>query len=271
MLSKNVSKTLPVGLAVVVILSYIIVYQFGPFPTLVNDWLLNMFTVIASVFAAISVGLVLLSYSPADRPYQVWRSFALGFAAWAVAEIVWSFYNLGNVEVPVPSAADWLWYLGYVFFTLGFILQYRITYQTKAWIELGSAVLAWGGVFGLSSALALSLNNGQLSLPAFVDISYPFSDLILVIFALGLAWAFRGGAFSRPWLSMVVFALSDGLYAWLVQTGAYGWSVETGNLLSLFADVLYVAAYFIIGLGFLSQYHILHDFPKITITPENAE
>lgn len=267
MLSTKFSKIVPLLLSALVVLLYFVVYYFEPFPSLVNDWLLNIFTVFAAVFAAVAVGLVWRSYAPADKPYQVWRSFALGFVAWSAAEMVWSFYNLGNVEVPVPNVADGLWYLGYLFFTIGFIRQYRIAYQTKAWFEWGSAALVWAVVLGLTIGTTLLINEGQLSLPALVDISYPFADLALIVFALGLVWAFRGGAFARPWLSMVVFALSDGLYAWLVQTGAYAWSVDTGNPLSLAADGLYLAAYLVIGLGFFSQYHLLHNLPKIKIMP----
>ncbi|MEJ5222998.1 MAG: hypothetical protein WHV44_00980 [Anaerolineales bacterium] len=232
---------------------------------------MNIFTVFAAAFVVVSVALVLFSYAPADKPYWVWRSFALGFAAWATAEIVWSFYNLGNTEVPVPSIADGLWYLGYLFFTMGFIRQYRIAYQTKAWFEWGSAALVWAVVLGLTMGATFFINDGQLSLPALVDISYPFADLALIVFALGLVWAFRGGAFARPWLSMVVFALSDGLYAWLVQTGTYAWSVDAGNPLSLATDMLYLVAYFVIGLGFFSQYHLLHNFPKIKISTDISQ
>ncbi len=268
---KRVIKFLPMVFSLFVIVVYTLIYQLTPFSAFFNDLATNLLTFISAAFAASAVTLVWLSYSKEDMPFAIWRSFAFGFMAWALAELVWAFINMIALEVPVPGPADALWYLGYAFFTHGFVRQYRLTYPIQSRIVWRGAALVWFIVIALSLAASGVGQPQGFSLALWVDIAYPFSDIAMLVFAFGLAWAFRGGAFARPWLSMAVFALSDGLYAWLVQSGAYAWSIEAGNPLTLFVDVLYLTAYLIVGLGFLSQYHLLKDMPKIRIRLDNLE
>lgn len=269
-LKKHI-KHLPVVFSLIIVVLYIFIYQQAPFSTFANDLLTNLLTFVAAAFAAGSVFLVWSSYARHDLPYIIWRSFAFGFIAWALAELVWAITSIIALEVPVPGPSDALWYIGFAFFTYGFVHQYRVTYQTRARAEWIGAGLVWVLVATLSYIAAALGQNGGFSLAAWTDIAYPFADVAMLVFALGLAWAFRGGAFAHPWLSMGVFALSDGLYAWLIQSGAYAWSVETGNPLTLFVDVLYLLAYLIVGLGFLSQYNLLKDVPKIQIQLDDID
>lgn len=247
--------------------SYIFVYQATPFSVFWNNLLRNLIIILAACFAAVSGMAVWRIYHREDRPYAVWRSFTLGFVAWALAEITWSSLNLIGQEVPVPRLADVFWYLGYVFFTYGFIRQYRITYQTSKKIEWLGAGLIWTLVGVVLVFVAFSNNKADNLFVNLFDVAYPFADTAILLFALGLAWSFRGGVLARPWLAMVIFAVSDGIYAWLIQSGAYAWSLEQGTPLSLAVDVLYLIAYLAVGLGFLSQYYLLKRIPKIQIQP----
>ncbi len=246
---------------------YIFVYQVAPFSSFLNNLVSNLITILAACFTVVSSMVVWRIFHHEDRPYAVWRSFTLGFITWALAEITWGSLNLLVQEVPVPSLADVFWYLGYLFFTYGFIRQYRITYQTSHKVEWLGAGLIWALVGGVSFFVAFRNNQTDNLFGSLVDVAYPFADTAILLFALGLAWAFRGGAFARPWLAMAIFAVSDGLYAWLTQSGAYAWSLEQGTSLSLAVDVLYLIAYLAVGLGFLSQYHLLKRIPKIQIQP----
>lgn len=264
-ISRGFWKIVSAVLSLVLIAGYIYVYQFEPYSSVVNDALLNLFTILAAAYAAGAAFLVVSLYDKNDMPHHIWMSFALGFGAWALAEVVWAIYNLSVSEVPVPSLSDGIWYLGYISFTFGFIRQYRVAYQTSRRVETSIVLIVWLLVIGLGIAVTMLANDFVFLFSVFVDVSYPFADLAMVVFAIGLVWAFRGGAFTRPWLGMVVFSISDGLYAWLVQTGAYGWSIDNGNFLSLFVDVMYVFAYLMVGLGFLAQYSLLRYGPRISI------
>jgi hypothetical protein len=90
-----------------------------------------------------------------------------------------------------------------------------------------------------------------------VDIFYSAADLAVGIAGSLLIFTFQGGAMMRPWLGLVVFGVTDFLYAWAEQTGLYAWSVENGNLLSLIVDSSYLAAYLILALGFIAHWTLL--------------
>jgi hypothetical protein len=92
-------------------------------------------------------------------------------------------------------------------------------------------------------------------LDVLVNSFYPAADILLVCFALWLARKFTGGALARPWLGLLVFAFADFLYAWLQITGTYAWSIENRNWLSAIADIAYLVAYIVLGMGVL--YHWL--------------
>ena len=55
----------------------------------------------------------------------------------------------------------------------------------------------------------------------------------------------------------MVFGLSDLLYAWAEKTQLYEASAESGNFLSLLIDTTYLAAYLILGIGFLGHWVLL--------------
>ncbi len=102
-------------------------------------------------------------------------------------------------------------------------------------------------------------SNGQAVgvFDAALNSFYPAADLVLALLALWLVNHFTGGAFSRPWLGLLAFAFADLLYAWIEISGLYSWSVDQSNLLSTAADVVYLGAYLLLGLGILSHWVFL--------------
>jgi len=98
----------------------------------------------------------------------------------------------------------------------------------------------------------------------FVNAFYGIGDLALALGALLLAYTFRSGALSRPWLGLVIFAASDLLYSWLESSGLYAWSIGTGNALTTISDTTYFAAYLIIAIGCYSQWLLLAQGPRLS-------
>ncbi len=247
------------ALSVLLLIGYGLVYQLEPFPSFWNDFWLNVFTISASLFTVAAALMVMSAYHQQDAVHRVWLFFSIGFSLWTLAEIIWAYYNLTVGDVPIPSLSDYLWIAGYIFFGLGFVWQYRVLFTIT--LQRGLVFLAGSSLITLAATWFLQFQFGDLSSSNFVNLLYPIADLVVSIVAFRLVWSFRGGAMARPWLTLLVFSLADGAYAWLVQTGAYAWSGENGNILSLIADTMYTAAYLILAVGFLYQFFLLRYGP----------
>lgn len=248
-----------IALSVLLLIGYGLVYQLQPFPSFWNDFSLNAATVGAAFFTAAAALMVMSAYHQQDAVHRVWLFFSIGFTLWALAEIIWSYYNLTVGDVPIPSLSDYLWMAGYLFFGLGFVWQYRILFTLT--LQRGLVFLVGISLITLAATWFMQFQFGDLSSSSFVNLFYPIADLGVAIVAFRLVWSFRGGAMARAWLALLVFSLADGFYAWLEQTGAYAWSVSTGNILSLIADSIYIAAYLLLAVGFLYQFFLLRYGP----------
>jgi hypothetical protein len=264
---------LSAAVSVVICIAYALFYLYPPLADRWGDLGSNLLTVLAAVLCAASASNVLVRHGRSEAPFAIWLNFSIGLWLWALAEVVWAGLNLTLGEVPVPSLADGLWLLGYVFFGIGLLRQYRIVFGARR-----SLNGIFAGLFLLTLVLTLlivvlvtpappltvlrGIFSGQAPLGAYIDLYYPLGDLAIGLLALGLVWLFRGGALARPWLALFIFTISDGLYAWLVQTGAYAWSAQQANLASLLVDLIYVAAYLVLGLGLLSHFLLLRFGPR---------
>lgn len=256
--------------ALLILGAYAYIYQAWPFEDIINDLLLNLLIILSAVLNTLAGLLILRSYGREDATYRVWLFFVIGFALWAAAEIAWAYYNMTLGEVPVPSLPDYLWIAGYVFFGLGFVKQYQVLFSTPA--SKGYLIL----VLALVSSLIVTYFVQQLwgepgSLGNFVDLYYPVADFFVLLVALGLVYTFRQGFFGRPWLTMVVFTISDALYAWLTQSGAYAYLADSGDYASMIVDTLYMAAYLSMALGFLMQYLVIKHGPWAFSSPPVAQ
>jgi diguanylate cyclase (GGDEF)-like protein len=172
-----------------------------------------------------------------------WRVLvALGMAGWSLGQCVWSWYQLIDGRgLPSPSPAD-LGYLSFPVFALAalFVLARarirpdRERFQPAQWTaHFGVAVvldglIVTGSLFILTWTAAL----GQLvratapdKLTWAVAISYPLSDLVIVVVAVLLVVFDR---VDRPYrknlllaaVGIVALAASDSVFAYLVSIGA---------------------------------------------------
>ncbi len=259
-MSSRTKFNLSALVIIFVILAYIAIYQWQPFDEFWNNNSLNILTILSASLTVFGCWKILSTYSKDEAQYKIWRSFTIGFGLWLSAEIAWAYLNLTLGEVPVPSLPDYLWLAGYPFFGLGFIYQYRLLFNTTPQQEqLGFWSLI---IFSLIITAGIQLMNEQpFEIAAYVDLYYPVGDLITGIVALRLAWVFRRGILAWPWLALMLFGVSDALFAWLAQTDTYAYSAENGNVLSMLTDASYLAAYLILALGFMGQYFILKYGP----------
>jgi hypothetical protein len=233
---------------------YIFVYQFPPFEEPWNDVILNSLTAISAIFAAIIASLIFFYYEKDDGPRIIWKNMMIGCWLWFIAEVVWGYLAITQGEAPI-GMIDLSWVLGFVFFTLALYHQYSLIRPSEKNFYRNVAIGAW--IVVLLIPLAIATFTNTLNIKTYVDFYYPFADLAVGIAGLLLIFAFRGESLMGPWFGLVVFGVTDFLYAWAEQTGLYTWSSENGNLLTLFIDTSYLAAYLILALGFLSHWILI--------------
>lgn len=253
---KRTGESIMIGaslLAAGILAAYAYVYRNAPLPGNGNDLVTSGLTIFAAVFAAINATLVYRSYRSEDVPRIIWQNFALGIWMWAIGEAIWYFYYLTAGDVPSPSLSDLAWNAGYVFLTIAFYKQYRLFFRTPSRQARTVALGAWASA--LAVAFLLHSIFGRPAGAAFFDYFYPVADLTCGVIALHMLWVFHGGAMVRPWIGIFAFTLSDAAYAWLEQSGLYA---SASSSLALAVDLVYIAAYLILAIGFLGQYILVH-------------
>lgn len=232
--------------SVLLLVAYVYIYQYAPLPNSLNDIFLGWTTpFIALVVAAIAT-LIYFYYYPGDVPRNVWLYLAMGCWFWFVAEVLWVI-----IDQPI-SIADALWVCGFVCFTIAFYYQYSIVFPTKKRRIISIAIGAWA--LAVILPLAVLLVTGTFTFASYINYYYPVADLFVGAAGIALMFVFQGGALLRPWLGLVVFGASDLFYAWAEQTGLY----ETSDMLTLAIDSTYVAAYMLLGFGFIGHWILIN-------------
>jgi len=239
--------------------AYFVIYWYQPFSEFWNNLLSNLFTQFASLIGAVIAILIWSMYERSDAPRAVWGYFAIGLCLWFAGELTWGYLNMTVGEVPI-GLQDVFWIVSYLFFGQALIRQYRILRQPsmrELWTRALVGIAAVLVLVFVISWVVVSKTETQNLFNAVVNSFYPAADLTMAVVALRLARNFSGGAFSRPWLGLLVFTVSDFMYAWLEASGMYAWSLEQGNILTAVADVTYVVAYLVLALGVLYQWLFL--------------
>ncbi|HMB21328.1 MAG: hypothetical protein ACM33V_01540 [Chloroflexota bacterium] len=252
------------GAAKVAVLVYLAIYTavyiWAPFSEDWNNIVTNLFLVVASSFAAMIATLVWDHFERGEVARGVWFYFAIGLWLWAVAEQIWGFLNIAQGEVP-EGVSDIFWVAAYIFFAAALLRQYSILVQPnkqELWKRILLGILLLFVLYiPLFYVLSSTEADSQDWFGPIVNSFYPVADLLLGGIAIWLVRHFRGGAFSRPWLGLLAFCITDLLYAWIEISGNYAWSVNANDLLTALFDIAYLGAYLILGLGLLSQWVFL--------------
>ncbi len=240
----------------IIFVAYGVVFFVPSSSTLWKDYVSNLLIVLAAVWSAITATLLWKEYQTDPSLRRIWFNFSLALWLWSLAEIIWTYNTLSSQEIKI-GLADAFWVLAYFFFGIAFYAQYKTLLIPPKW--QGRAVFAALTflTIGLTFLFAWFLSRRQgeaLTLPVLLNTFYPIGDLAIGIGALYIGYLFRGGIFNRPWLTMFLFAISDGLYAWLFNIGQYSAIIEQSNLAQYVTDSLYLVAYLAVGLGCFMQW-----------------
>jgi hypothetical protein len=242
--------------AVLLIVSYALIYRFEPF----GDWsrlVLDSITILAALTCAVTLTVIVTFYHRGEPPRQIWIYFALALWMWTIGEVVWGGYDLFMGEVPDPTFADAFYFSGYIFFTLALASQYRLVLFTPGrkifWIAAGIWLAAIA-----ATLLVMAVWKSESFASEFLKYFYPLGDLAVGFAALALVIIFRRGALARPWLSLLAFVFSDTLYLWATTQDIYVWhavgGVDVEQWITLAVETVYLVAYMIMFWGVFHQY-----------------
>jgi hypothetical protein len=144
------------------------------------DAALNIFAVgggegVSSINSAASVVFSLLAFGLFLRVWfftdikdfskGMWGGFTLGILFWAMAEVVWFFYDaVLQIEIPYPSLADLLWLVAYIPFWVAIKSRYDKLHYSLNLRQRGALVIFIGCFLLLCSILCLSQSLQHLTL-----------------------------------------------------------------------------------------------------------
>ncbi len=241
--------------AVLLFVFNLYIYLFAPFDGSLNDTILNVIITFSSLLVAATVTAIYYHYEPGDHPRKIWLYMMLACWAWFLAELIWAAMAFVMVEVPAPDIPDVGWVGGNVFFTIAFYYQYVLIFpeKKKRIVEIACGVWA----LAIFVPLIVLLATQTFSAEAYINYYYPIADLALGVAGISLIFVFRGGALMRPWVGLFFFGVSDLFYAWAVQTGLYEWSAQNSDVLTVAIDSVYLAAYFVFGIGLISHWALI--------------
>ncbi len=220
-----------------------------------NNHVSNMVVVSCAVFA-------ILMWTQTGRKHenrQLWVGLAIGWTLWAVADAWWTVANVFGAEVPYPSAADIFWLAGYVpmFAALGSRLgslpKNENYLKTVILWSISLLVLGWTTLFVLVPILRDY--DPSLLLQSILNILYPLADLVLLLLALWIFFAFQRGSYGRTWLLLALgfalHAISDLAFSFATNSNLY-YPQNNANLLSTVGvDVTYTLGYLVCLAGML--------------------
>jgi hypothetical protein len=171
---------------------------------------------------------------------------AMSGISFVIADIVW--YHLGN---PVVSAADLIWFAGYIFLYHGIFYSIKlisVPYPQKRIINLTHLAMLLA-VVSYFSFFRISWDKGIGILENIATAGYVFADLILIIFGIALISNILRGTFSLSWIALGIgiFLRTAGDLFYSVNYAAY----NMGDLVGL----AYVLSYTFYCVSFVLLRH----------------
>lgn len=245
--------SLMLAFLIVVSISRILLAENSQAILVINDAASVSCALIATIFFVD----VWLSTSSQDVSKKIWGQLVTAMLTWTLAETIWAFYEvvLGQ-EVPYPSVADLFWLFGYFMFYVALVNRYRL-FQTSPTRQQKMTTLLFVILFSLlGSVLVLEpivvSFDSQKVLESLLNIAYPLSDLVLLMFTLAIIFSLEQGRFVFTWrvlgLGLVFMSMGDLIFSYASWNELY-YSNSQLNGLTLLIDSLYYFGYLTLGLG----------------------
>lgn len=231
-------------------------YIFG---TEKQDFFNQTLFLIFPIFAALAGILAVKIYGLKSITGKSLLAITLGFACWAIGEIIWYAYVLIDID-PFPSIADVFFLLGYPLVLLGLYMEFKkariqLSQLKKASVALGLLITFILTVIVFYFGIYMAYDSSVGFLENAIAMSYGIADLILIVcslFALSMTRAYRGGKFSEFWMIVIaVFILNlaaDVLFA--IFSVPYTENAKP----YIYIDLIWIAGYLLFAYGMLDNY-----------------
>ncbi len=245
------------GLAGSVIATVFIVYLLAFYGVIDNSTrAFTIFTDIAPMAAALlgflAVADSLTRFDRRDPPALLWRLIGLSLIVNFAAETAWFVYEgIQQVEVPVPSVADYIWLAAYVPLIVAIMIVlagyhrqgFRLDWSRAKWVTPVIAAIVLLVVFEL--ALPIIRSSEASTAEKLINPLYVVLDLMILLPGLMLAFTLGRGKAARPWamicIAFAAMGIGDITFIWLQWNTSY----YAGNPIDLF----WISGYLLLGLG----------------------
>ena len=212
----------------------------------------NIAPMAAALFGVVAVGDSLTRFNRDDPPTRLWRLIAFALVLNFAAETAWFIYEgVRQVEVPIPSVADYIWLAAYaplIVAIFAALVGYRrlglnLDWSRVKWVVPLITVIVLAVTFGL--ALPIFGNAEASAAEKLINPAYVILDLLILLPALILAFTLGRGAAGKPWilicLAFAVMGIGDITFVWLEWNGSY----YMGNPIDLF----WIGGYLLLGIA----------------------
>ena len=216
----------------------------------------NLFPVICSLVAVVSLFLVFSSLKIIDETKAAWLMLLIAIVFYFLGRLTYGYYEIiARIQIPFPSLADGFRLAAYLFLfalLLDLIISFkRASMPVSSLHEFLSLALLLGLIFYiLSLALFIPILTTDTMTPLrkFLSIAYPVADLLIIFFILVVMQftsLFSRGIFFKPWryilAGFIFMCVGDIFFSYYNWIDVY----NPGNYIDLFAN----SGFLLIGLG----------------------
>lgn len=259
-------KILSLLVTCIVAITLLLVFSPDDHRTLVADIIMPSCAGVAAVLS-----LIVVYRQKIDGLFgRIYLALAIGNTLWFVAEVIWTYYEIGfKIENPFPSVADLFWLIGYAPFLYYILKSYKffnsnntLSKPTVITVFITAIILAACNI--LVTAEAYQFSKQQDITLFLISIAYPILDITFVIPAtlIILNNSRIGQLTSIPWIfiSMMIMALADSIFGISSSAGI-------ANEASLIWNPIYVVGYLLMAAG-LYWYNRFFIFSKNKVMQE---
>ncbi len=221
--TASVQRNLVISLIVSAAISNSLIIFSGEDRVVFSNWTIN-----AAAAIALGISLLITWRQKLGGLYgKTYAAFTIGLALWFVAEMLWTYYELGQgIEEPFPSLADAFWLAGYGPFAYHLFMTFRffgkVSKKHLFIASLGAAIFL-AQLTGIILSTAESTDTMALA----ISIAYPVLDAVLIVPAIAvLASLWRGRLTFTPWVllssAILITAVADSGFAYYTAAGLDG-------------------------------------------------
>jgi hypothetical protein len=254
------NKVICVLIGSIVLTTFLITFSPNNNKILLGD----IFAPLAAAIAVAFSGLIIYRQKTDGLIGKAYSSLAIGLVLFLIAEIIWSYYEIGlQIQNPFPSIADALWLIGYAPLSYFVFKMYRFfgvshSRSHQIVISVASALFLLFLINDIYQKANLTSQTGILSF--LISISYPILDILLLVpAALIILNPVKGELTSIPWIFLAVLIMNVG-----DTTFAYSSNIVFLQNLSWIWNLFFITSYFVTSAGlFWHNRFFIHSSKEI--------